>query len=320
MTSRLSHALLTFMLSTLLLACASSEQKPRPELIEQADKTISSGVFSYNQSDYADAEKLFTRALYRYRGIDNPEGIASSCINLAKTRLSQGDTVSAKQWINSAQQIIENNGLNHLKSHATIVSSSIDIETQDYAAAKQLLAPLLDDTDKSIDQPTRLAALQNRTRIAFAENSEAATWTERYASQITANDPLYKARLARFRAALAGDDTTSSAEFNTALTIYRNQAHRPGIAATLSEWARHEIEQQHYDSAKNKLARALFIRAELMDKNKCREILDLYARTYTDTNNEEALARTLTWIKQLGNDDFSRWQELADVYGGFPDL
>jgi tetratricopeptide (TPR) repeat protein len=317
----ISRLLLTLTLSMLLLACASSEQKqPRPELIEQADKTISSGVFSYNQSDYAKAEELFTRALYRYRGIDNPEGIASSCINLAKTRLSQGDTVAAKQWINSARQTIETGGLDHLNNHATIVSSSIAIETQDYDAAKQLLAPLLDDADKTIDHPTRLAALQNRTRIAFAENSEAAMWTERYASQITANDPLHQARLARFRAALASDDETSNAQFNTALTIYRNQAHRPGIAVTLSEWSQHDIQQQRYDSAKNKLGRALFIRAELMDKNKCTELLDLYARIFTVTSNEEALTRTTEWIKQLGSDKFARWQELTEAYSGFPGL
>jgi tetratricopeptide (TPR) repeat protein len=312
--------LATAMLATLLTACASSEQKPRPELIEQADKTISSGVYSYNQADYAKAEELFTKALYRYRGIDNPEGVASSCIDLAKTVLSQGDTDVAKQWIDSAQHVIETAGLIQLKNHVTIVSSSIAIETRDYVSAKQLLAPLLDDADKTIDTATRLAALQNRTRIAFAENNEAAVWTERYAKLVAPNEPLHQARLARFRAALATDDETGNVQYNIALTIYRKQAHRPGIAATLSEWAQREIETKQYDSAKDKLGRALFIRAELMDRNNCREILDLYARIYAATNNEDRHTETVKWIELLTSADFSQWQELTQAFSGFPDL
>ena len=307
------------MLATLLVACASSEQKqPRPELIEQADTTISNGVASYNQADYTTAEKLFTRALYRYRGIDNPEGIAASCINLAKTRLSLGDTAAATQWIDSAQQAIETGAPGHLQSHVSIVRSSIAIETRDYETAKRLLAPLLDEADKSIDHPTRLAALQNRTRIAFAENSEAAAWTERYAKQVTANDPLQQARLARFRAVLSTDNETGDAQFNAALAIYRNQAHRPGIAATLTEWAQRDIEQQRYTSAENKLKRALFIRAELMDRKNCSEILDALQRIYTDTDNTDRLALTRNWIKQLDAEDFNQWQELMETYIAFP--
>lgn len=307
------------MFATLLLACASSEQKaPPPELIEQADKTISSGVFSYNQSDYPGAEELFTRALYRYRGIDHPEGIAASCINLAKTRLSQGDTAAAKQWIDSAHQVIETSGLNHLQNHVAMVRSSIAIETADFDAAKELLAPLLDETDKTIERMTRLAALQNRTRIAFAENGDAAAWTENYARHVTANEPMHQARLARFRASLADDVAISDSHYNQALGIYRKLAQRPVIAATLSEWAQRDIEHQLYVNADNKLERALFIRAELMDREKCREILALYENIYTDTNDENSLAATRNWIKLLNADDFSQWQELTEAYSGFP--
>ena len=320
MISKLPQALLALSMSILLLSCASSEQKqPPPVLIEQADKTISSGVFSYNQSDYAKAEELFTRALSRYRGIDNPEGVASSCINLAKTRLSQGDVNAARQWIDSARHVIETGELNHLNNHVTIVSSSIAIESQDYDAAKQLLAPLLNDADKTIDKPTRLAALQNRTRIAFAENSEAAVWAERYSKQVTPDYPLHQARLARFRAALATDDESGSAQFNIALDIYRKQASRPGIASTLSEWAQSEIEYHHYNSAINKLERALFIRAELMDRGNCREILAALKRAYTNTNDADRLTITGSWIEKLDSTGFHQWPELAEVYSPFPD-
>ena len=131
-------------------------------------------MFSYNQSDYAKAEELFTRALYRYRGIDNPEGVASSCINLAKTRLSQGDVNAARQWIDSARHVIETGELNHLNNHVTIVSSSIAIESQDYAAAKQLLAPLLNDADKTIDHadPAGRAAEPHPHRLRRKQRSD----------------------------------------------------------------------------------------------------------------------------------------------------
>jgi len=319
MTSGLLRAIFALSLSALLFACASSEQRqPRPELIEQADKTISSGVFSYNQADYVRAEELFTKALYLYRGIDNPEGIASSCINLARTTLSRGDTEAARQWIDSAKRVIETGGTDRLNNHVIIVSSSIAIETGEYDAAKSLLAPLLDEADKTIDLPTRLAALQNRTRIAFAENSEAAMWTERYAKLITLDETLHQARLARFRAALASDDAGSDAQFSTALAIYRSQAHRPGIAATLSEWAQRDIGHQRYDSAKNKLGRALFIRAQLMDRVNCREILVELQRVYSDTNSADRLAATRNWIEQLDAAGFDQWQQLTEAYSGYP--
>ena len=86
-----------------------------------------------------------------------------------------------------------------------------------------MLETLLSDTSNSA--PIKIAALQNRTRIAFTENSDQKNWAAQYKEALNAsgqNTTLNRARLLRFEAAL---------------DLYRNAVHSPGIVAILTEWA-----------------------------------------------------------------------------------
>ncbi len=320
-TRLLAWFISTLMVSTglRLAGCASNEPlDTRPALIKEADTLISKGVGYYNLEDYAKATSFFYRALHSYRAIDNPKGIASSCINMAKTRLAQGDINAATVWLDAAQNVIDNNELVPLEPRVTIIRSSIAIENNQLDDAKDLLKPFVEADPKSVDADTRRAATQNRTRIAFMENIDASVWTDRYAAVADVDNPLHQARLERFKAALAQDTIEADRHFAAALDLYREHAHRPGIAATLSEWAEVDIQREAFASAEGKFSRALFIWASMLDASETVHILEQLAELYTQTGNDKALETTQHWLLDLDSESFGQWQSLTESFSAFP--
>lgn len=310
--------------SSAILLCASlvttgctgtAPVDTRPLPVKEADTLISKGVAHYNQAEYAKAGAYFERALHGYRSIDHPEGIASSCINLAKSSLAQGHAQAANRWLDAGQRIIEQNALAPLEPHATIIRSSIAIEEKRLDEARQQLQPLVDAAPGAIDAETRIAAVQNRTRIAFIEGVDAAEWTQRYAALVNSSTPLHEARLERFRAALAQDAPEWNAHYGAALERYRALAHRPGIAATLEEWAAKDMQASE---AESRLLRALYIRAVLHDAENSTRVLRQLATVYRASGDGAKAARADSWIAELQSGAFNRWETLAGLYAPFP--
>lgn len=300
-----------------IASCASQAPVPPPELLAESDHLITQGVAQYNQANYEQAGTLFEQALYRYRSIDNPEGIASAYINLAKTETSQHHLAAAQHWLDKAQAVIKSEHMSQLTNRIAIVASSIAIENNDFATAKARLDPLLDTAATSNNAELLTAALQNRTRIAFAESEQAAVWTTRFEKQATASgNHLAIARLNRFRAALATDSAQQNTYYTAALTSYRNLAYRPGLAATLSEWAEKDITIKNYEDAENKLARALLIRADLHDRYHCQQILKQLEVVYTATGNKLKLAQAAHWQALLVAADFADWPGMLQDLDG----
>ena len=301
-------------ITVLISACASAPNNTPPALLSNANTLIGNGVMQYNQANFSKANELFEQAMYLYRSIDNPRGTASSYIDLAKTALSQNHVASAEHWIQKAQTIVTFEHLTNLQDHITIIDSSIAIEKSDFVRAKKLLTPLLEPNSPT-DTDTRLAAMQNRTRIAFAENNSAAEWTERYSKLVKHDQPRTEARLARFRAALSTDITEQDKYYQQALDINRKLAWRPGLAATLSEWAEQNIQAHNYAAAKNRLERALLIRLDLRDNHDTVAVLKQLDVVYAKLDQAARQQRAAYWVIRLGKNNFDSWDEVLKDFG-----
>ena len=306
--SWLKLILLTMLMQ--LSACASQPTEKLPELLGEANILISNGVEQYNLANYTKAMALFEQAMYIYRSIDNPSGIASAYINLAKTAITQHDLYRAQHWLTQTRAIVDAEQLNALQHHITIIESSIAIEKNELENAKVILNDLLDNSNKNIDTETRLAAVQNRTRIAFAENQDAQAWTTRYASLLSEDHPHAQARLARFQAALSTDPIEQEQHYRHALEFNRALAWRPGIAATLSEWAEQNIKRKNFAGAQNKLERTLLIRLDLQDNYNTVLVLQQLENVYASLNQPARQQRAIYWQQQISNPDFYDWDKV----------
>lgn len=314
-TGKIKNILAVIAITLITTACVSGPDEKRPEAIEAANNALSSGVGHYNNSKHELAISYFKNALRDFRSIDHQYGIASSCLNLSKSHLSIGNTDTAEAYLKQAQRIIKRENIKQLNNHLSIIESSIAIENKQLAQAKEILQPLL--TNNSNNAFT-LAAIQNRTRIAFAEatadnNDEAKQWTEKFEQQIKtgAQNQSRKARLARFKAALSNDTSTQEKHLSAALDIYRQQTNRPGIAATLQEWGDVLIQQKQTEAAKDKLQRALYIRQSLQDRKNSLKTLNSLARISNDSKSQ-------AWIAKLKNKQFKQWDEFVAAFNRFP--
>ena len=300
-------------IALLSTACVSGPDEKQPEAIEAANNALSSGVSNYNKNKHELAITYFKNALRDFRSIDHQYGIASSCLNLSKTHLSIGNTELAEAYLKQAQRVIERENIKQLDDHVRIIESSIAIENNQLAQAKQTLEPLL---QKDSNNAFTLAAIQNRTRIAHAENNkdDATQWTSSFEQKIksSAGRQTHKARLARFKANLSGDATTQNQHLTEALNIYRAQTNRPGIAATLQEWGDALIKQKQPEAAQDKLQRALYIRQSLQDRKNSLAILESLAQISSDST-------TRAWIEKLQSKQFREWDEFVAAFNRFPD-
>ena len=302
-------------ITAIATACVSGPDEKQPAAIEAANNALSAGVNHYNDSKQELAISYFNNALRDFRSIDHQYGIASSCLNLSKSHLSLGDVDTADAYLRQAKKIIARENIAQLNDHVRIIESSIAIENNQFSLAKETLQPLLKNNNNN---DFTLAAVQNRTRIAFAEissnNDEAKQWMEKFEQEIKSNGQKQSniARLNRFKAALSHDASEQEAQFSAALDIYRKQTNRPGIAATLQEWADTLIQQNQPEAAHDKLLRALYIRQSLQDRNNSLKTLNSLAQISNDST-------TNAWIEKLQNKQFKQWDEFVAAFNRFPE-
>lgn len=319
-THQINQLLIIIALCTGTLACASSPDiDHRPKLLISAEKSLELGVTSYNENNYAKAEAHFQRALYLYRNTDNPAGIISSCLDIAKTKLSSGQTVAAKNYTEQAKIVIKREQINSFNGHLAVIESSIAIDVNQTDEVKNILSGLLNTTPTSGNASIRTAALQNRTRIAFLENNNAFDWVQKYEEAL--NKPgqdtlLNRARLLRFKAELETENAPS--RLSKALILYRKAAHSPGIAATLTEWAVYDLSNSNFKEAADKLERALFIRTNLHDKKNTGKVLALLATSYNKLGAINQSERANNWQRKLDSEIFEDWDAIRFEFENYP--
>jgi len=115
---------------------------------------------------------------------------------------------------------------------------------------------------------------------------------------------LSTARYQRLQALAArrhGNIEQASKLYQTALQGYRNRYYRPGIAATLEEWADMSLQQQHWSNAQDRLHRALDIRLWMYDRTHSEKDLDKLAQAETGLGDAKKSKQYLQLADYLKN-------------------
>lgn len=302
----------------MVTACSGgpAEKQPLDSLTSPA-RLLDQGVYHYNNNNYPKAIHEFEKALLQYRSIDNQPGIANSCLNLAKTYMAINNNLTATEYLSKANSVIEQAQLTQLNEHLHLLNSSLAIKNKLYEQALQELNLVLTSKNTII----KLAALKNRTAIAFIKNdSDKQQWLKKYKTLQNShpeNTSSHLARILRFEAELAGDESEKSKLLTQSLSISQNLASRTAIAATLTQWTNIDIENKRYQQAEDKALRALFIRHQLGDVKNSIFILKQLQTTYIASGNEKE-ALTNSWIEKLSNSELSDWGKLFSDFETYP--
>jgi len=307
-------------LTIIITACSGGPpEKPPLDSLTSPAKLLDQGVSHYNNDNYPKAIHDFEKALLQYRSIDNQPGIASSCLNLAKTRMAINNNQAAAEYLDKANTIIKQAQLSELNEHLHLLNSSLAIKNALYENALQELDAVLTSNNPQI----KLAALKNRTSIAFLKNDNDKTqWLGKYKTQQNKNPKNTKshlARILRFEAELTGDKNKKTTLLADSLSISQKLANRTAIAATLTQWANIDINNKNHEQAEDKILRALFIRHQLRDVKNSLYLLQRLQIIYAATNNKkETLAKN--WIEKISNHDLENWQKLFTDFDNYPEL
>jgi len=305
------------LLTMMLIACASGpEEEPESDSFTSPARLLDQGIYNYNINNYPTAIKQFEKALLQYRSIDNQAGIARSCLNLAKTFMAINKNQIAAEYLAKADHIIEQASLNELDEHLALLKSSLAINNSSDDQALQELDKVLESKNTQI----RLAALKNRTSIAFLQNdSDRSQWLEKYKALQNKHpdNQSHAARILRFEAEASDDADKTKALLAQSLAMSQELANRTAIAATLTQWAKFDLEKKRFTQAEDKCLRALFIRHQLGDVKNSMVILMQLQVIYTETDHEKAKL-TDDWINKLESNDLTSWGLLYSEFDTYP--
>jgi len=301
-----------------LFACSTGPaEKPRTDSFNSPAKLLDSGIHHYNNNNYPKAINDFEKALLQYRSIDNQQGIANSCLNLAKTYMAINNNKTATEYLIKASSIIKQTPLNELKEHMHLLNSSLAINQTLYDSALQELQAVLNSKKPA----TQLAALKNRNRIAFIKNdSDKQQWLEKYKIQQQKhpeNTLSHLARILRFEAELSDNEKDKIERLTQSIAISRSLADRTAIAANLVQWASIDTKAKRHPDAEDKYLRALFIRHQLGDVKNSLMILQQLQVVYVAMDSNRQLP-VESWINKLSNHDLSNWQRLFSDFENYP--
>lgn len=257
------------LLCLLILAACAGKTDTQLSIIVNAENYINDGVQAYTDADWQRAHTLFTQALIFYQGIDGQQGILLSHINLAEVALMMHDYPATEKHLSVARIIADKSQQSDIQSRISLLYAQNALKQNQLALAKTHLQALLpefnDQTLVGTASHLQLAACADRTRIAFAENSDASLWTQRYANALMrsgVNNLNLEPRLLRFQAALLQqqeDYDAAESKLQQALVEYKNNLSRPGIAITLSELGQLSIAQEQWQNAKEYTERAVTV-------------------------------------------------------------
>ena len=302
----------------MLSACSGGPaEKPLSDSLTSPAKLLDHGIYHYNNNNYPKAIHDFEKALLQYRSIDNQPGIANSCLNLAKTYMAINNNQTATEYLDKASSVIAQAQLTQPDEHLHLLKSSLAIKNQLYDHALQELRPVITSKNTTI----KLAALKNRTTIAFIKNdTDRQQWLKEYKTLLSStpeNTSSHLARILRFEAELTDDGNRKTALLMQSLSISQSHAARTAISATLTQWANIDIENKRYSEAEDKSLRALFIRHQLGDVKNSLVILKMLQNIYTATGDEKEVL-TNNWIDKLSNHELSDWETLFSDFETYP--
>lgn len=302
MNNSKSHSAL-ICIAVLLTACGS-KPLPQPAAVTTTRDAMSLGMQAYNDNRYLEARGYFERALVQYRSVDDRSGQLDALTNLADSALEQGETVAAQNYLTAADTILASGAFSAHAPHLALLHAYADMQAGDAQPVAEQLDKLLGNDATPPD--IRQSALLARAQCAFdLDAADAPQWLDKLGKSLNQHtDPLGNARYQRLQALAArkqGDTQKSATLYRSALESYRSRYYRPGIAATLEEWADLSISQQDWGTARDRLQRALDIRLWLYDRNHSAKDLEKLSQMDAKLGNTEASKRDLQLAEYLKN-------------------
>ncbi len=253
----------------LVLTSCGGKTVIRPTVLQDAESFTNGGLKAFEEANWNNSQLLFARALSLYQGIDDQQGVLYSHINLAEVALSTRDYSKSRKHLDVATDIAKKNSLQHYQGRITLLYALNALQQKKAALAEVFLQTLLPefDQDKPVNTPDfiQVAAIANRTKIAFIEKLDESLWTRRYANaliKLDAESPDLEARLLRFQASLLqrqGNYAESESSLQQALSRYKTSFSRSGIAATLSELGALYISLGRWENASDFLNRSITV-------------------------------------------------------------
>lgn len=268
-------------LLSILIAC-NGNQKTRSSAILDAESYVQEGVLAYSANNWRQAKQLFTQALSRYQSLDDQQGVLLSHINLAEVALSMRDYQASQLHLNQAAAIADKVSFTKYQPRIKLLQGQQALQKNEIDLAESLIQELLPEFNEvtalnGVDS-IQLAAIVNRTRLAFMQNENESLWLNRFAKaleQSPVENVGLEARLLRFQSSLLQKQhhfDEAESKLKLALSWYKNSAYRPGIAATLYELALLAMEQKNKLLAEDYFNRALRVYHHLEDVEKVRQV------------------------------------------------
>jgi len=266
-----------------LISCGGHTAS-KPAVLLDAESYTNEGMQAFAESNWQRAQRSFTRALSLYQGIDDQRGVLQSHINLAEVALSARDYQASQRHLDQATDIIRIKSLNPYQQRIALLYALQALQQKQIVQAERFLQPLLPAFDGSIPatipDAIQMSAIANRTKIAFMNNQDEALWVLRYAKALKISDSKdydLEARLLRFQSSLLqrqGDYDASEAELQQALSIYKNNFSRTGIAVTLFELGLLYMHQAQWQNAQDYFNRSIAVYNYLGDIDKVTQVTE----------------------------------------------
>ncbi|MGH8371218.1 MAG: hypothetical protein ACRETO_00620 [Gammaproteobacteria bacterium] len=277
---------------------------PQPAVVTNSGDAMSLGMQAYADNRYLEARGYFERALVQYRSVDNLEGQLDALVDLADSALGQGEYAAARTYLANADSALVNGKFAIIAKHVALLNAYADMQAGDNAQASTRLDKLLADPGTSTD--IQQAALFGRTQVAFDLNAaDTDQWLDKLGAALGKNPAaISSARYQRLQALAArkhGDIQQATTLYQSALNSYRSSYYRPGIAATLEEWADLSMAQNDWVGAHDRLHRALDIRLWMYDRTHSEKDFEKLSQTDAKLGNDAASKQDLQLADYLKN-------------------
>jgi hypothetical protein len=276
-------------------------------VVVNSDANMALGMRAYQDDNYSEARNYFSRALAHFRSVDARDGELNALIDLTDSALGQGEYTAAREYLSEAHNIVADGNRSSLKPQIALLNAYADMQAGD----NQLAATQLDALLNAANTPAgiQIAALFARSQTAFdLKSADATTWLNKLGTALdSSTDTLYRARYQRLQALVAlahGDNQKAAALYAHALDAYRSGYYRPGIAATLEEWARLSMQQKDWTGARQQLQRALDVRLSMYDRTHSINDLEKLVKIETtlgDTAAAQHYSQLADYLKDGGD-------------------
>ncbi len=296
-------------LCNIILASCSSNPPTQRNVTVNAESYVNDGVNAFAQADWDRAKWFFNKALAFYQSIDDQQGVLFSHINLAEVALSTKDFQTTQTHLNLASASIQIASLQPYRRRITLLSAQSAIKQQNFIHAETVLQSLLPEfKEQTPIKPSdiiQLAAIANRTKIAFLQKQDESIWTQRYANamaQSANKSPDLENRLLRFQADLLQQQQhfqDAESLLQRALSGYKTTLSRSGIAATLAELGQLSMSQSLWQDAKNYLIRSNKVFHYIGNLDKVIQNTEHLIKVEASLGNLERSNSLIEWLANL---------------------